>query len=66
MIPEEAIRVTIWVQHFNNRLSLLLAVVKKVILMIARVAAFWIGILVLKSDLHNVVFGFSYVTGSYL
>lgn len=62
MIPGEATPVTIWVQYFHNRLSLLVAIVKTVILMTAGVAAFWIGILVLKSKLHNVIFGFNYST----
>ena len=61
-IPGEATPITIWVQYFHNRIGLTSAVVKTVILMAAGLAAFWTGILFLKSKLQYVLFVFDYST----
>ncbi|XP_045169689.2 aquaporin-12A-like isoform X2 [Mercenaria mercenaria] len=61
-IPGEATPVTIWVQYFHNRLSVPTVLIKTTVLMISGVAAFWVGIVVLKLNLHDILFGFKYST----
>lgn len=57
-IPGEATPVAIWVKLFQKRLSLGIVFVKTMILVISGFAAFYVGIFVLRLQLHKTLFGF--------